>query len=186
MAAASLVSTAWHLPHYSLSPRGCQAHHVGRCRCQPLVTALGFVVATRTCSSRRWSVGFDHFGRRKARRGEHIVQESRYWRQDIGVRSASYRGAPEFSQVAPVASPGQIYGPSANRRRQQGHSPSKPLTRDQNADGWGNVIIALNASGPRLGVMTVSNAPRPNGQGFRLRILEHAHRSTSRKSSEGP
>jgi len=41
------------------------------------------------------------------------------------------------------------YGASANRRRQQGHSPSNPWTRAANADGCGSVMIALNANGAR-------------------------------------
>ncbi len=41
------------------------------------------------------------------------------------------------------------YEASANRLRQQGHSPSYPLMRAENADGCGSVMIALNANGAR-------------------------------------
>ena len=41
----------------------------------------------------------------------------------------------------------EVYTASANRRRQHGHSPSKPLTSAVKADGCGSVMIALNASG---------------------------------------
>ncbi len=41
------------------------------------------------------------------------------------------------------------YPPSANGRRQQGHSPSCPWIRAENAVGCGMVMIALNASGAR-------------------------------------
>ena len=41
------------------------------------------------------------------------------------------------------------YEASAKRLRQHGHSPSKPLTSAANADGWGSVMIALNANGAR-------------------------------------
>jgi hypothetical protein len=44
---------------------------------------------------------------------------------------------------------GTRYGSSANRRRQQGHSPSNPRTSDRNADGWGSVVIAFLARGAR-------------------------------------
>src|SRR5947209_6148990 len=41
------------------------------------------------------------------------------------------------------------YAASANGRRQQGHSPSCPWIRAENAVGCGMDMIALNASGAR-------------------------------------
>ena len=44
---------------------------------------------------------------------------------------------------------GAGYEASAKRLRQHGHSPSNPLASDENADGWGMVMMALYASGAR-------------------------------------
>lgn len=58
----------------------------------------------------------------------------------------------EVANVSPANYLGPLarcYHASENGRRQQGHSPSKPLTRVEKALGCGSVIIALNARGAR-------------------------------------
>jgi hypothetical protein len=52
----------------------------------------------------------------------------------------------------------RLHPAPANRRRQHGHSPSRPWIRAENAAGCGRVMIALNASGGAVGVVTAGDA----------------------------
>ena len=64
-----------------------------------------------------------------------------YWSRHILLRACT--------TLSSVGSLDRRYEASAKRLRQQGHSPSYPLTRAANADGCGRVMIALNANGAR-------------------------------------